>query len=248
MGLGLTFLVVGSVFVGVLGAWRLATLFPSNRSRMAVLAVYAAVPLAARGHLHRAAHGARRVRRDPVVRPPPAVAPSASAPPTRRPSDDLVDGIIGLGRRERLRRTAARRPRRRGRGCPGTGRARRVRDGRDRARRCRAGGGQRPAHGGLDGRARSRRVRRGVAAQPAVVADVVVGRHVVARARRPARAWRRRRRLDGHRAGSLRGGRAGAVRAGARRPRRRPVVAPDVGGASGRARRRVPRPRRPAGP
>ncbi len=45
MGLGLTVLVVGLVFLGVLGAWRLATLYPSNRARIAALLVYAAIPL-----------------------------------------------------------------------------------------------------------------------------------------------------------------------------------------------------------
>ena len=40
-------------------------------------------------------------------------------------SDDLVDGIIGLGRRERLRRTALVALVGRSRGCPGPGRARR---------------------------------------------------------------------------------------------------------------------------
>ncbi len=45
MGLGLTVLVVGSILVGILGMWRLATVFPSNRSRVAALVVYAATPL-----------------------------------------------------------------------------------------------------------------------------------------------------------------------------------------------------------
>ena len=35
MGLGLTMLVIGLVFLGVLGTWRLATLYPSNRARIA---------------------------------------------------------------------------------------------------------------------------------------------------------------------------------------------------------------------
>ncbi len=45
MGLGLTVIVVGLIFLGLLGMWRLASLFPSNRSRLAALIVYAATPL-----------------------------------------------------------------------------------------------------------------------------------------------------------------------------------------------------------
>ena len=43
--LGLTVIVVGLVLLGVTGAWRLVTVFPTNRPRIAALAVYAAVPL-----------------------------------------------------------------------------------------------------------------------------------------------------------------------------------------------------------
>ena len=105
MGLGLTFLVVGSVFVGVWGAWRLATLFPSNRSRMAVLAVYAAVPLVpgviSTGRLTALVGYAAIPWFVHLLRW--AVGIGTADP---QASDDLVDGIIGLGRRERLRRTA----------------------------------------------------------------------------------------------------------------------------------------------
>ena len=45
MGLGLTVIVVGLVLLGVWGTWRLATVFPSNRARIAALVVYAAMPL-----------------------------------------------------------------------------------------------------------------------------------------------------------------------------------------------------------
>ena len=105
MGLGLTVLVVGAVFVGVWGAWRLATLFPSNRSRMAVLVVYAAMPLVP-GVI--STGGSRRSSGTPRSRGSSTCCGSAVGIGTADPqaSDDLVDGIIGLGRRERLRRTA----------------------------------------------------------------------------------------------------------------------------------------------
>ena len=107
MGLGLTVLVVGSVFVGVLGArggWRRCTrrtgpgsppslvyaaipLVPGviSTGRLTALVAYAAVPWFV--HLLRVAVGIG------------TADPHAAA-------DDLVDGIIGLSRRERVRRTA----------------------------------------------------------------------------------------------------------------------------------------------
>jgi GT2 family glycosyltransferase len=45
MGLLHTVLVVGLLFLGALGAWRLAAVFPTARARITVLIVYAAVPL-----------------------------------------------------------------------------------------------------------------------------------------------------------------------------------------------------------
>ena len=45
MGLLHTIAIVGLLLAGYLGAWRLATVFPSVRSRITVLLVYAAVPL-----------------------------------------------------------------------------------------------------------------------------------------------------------------------------------------------------------
>jgi GT2 family glycosyltransferase len=45
MGLLHTFAVLGLLLAGYLGAWRLATIFPTVRARIALLVVYAAVPL-----------------------------------------------------------------------------------------------------------------------------------------------------------------------------------------------------------
>jgi len=47
MGLLHTISVVGLLFAGYLGMWRLASLFPTARARVAALVVYAAVPLSA---------------------------------------------------------------------------------------------------------------------------------------------------------------------------------------------------------
>jgi GT2 family glycosyltransferase len=105
-GLGLTVIVVGLVLLGVAGAWKLATLFPTNRARVTALVVYAAVPLTpgviSTGrltalvayaavpwfvHLLRAAVGIGTA--DPAVT-----------------GDGLVDGLFELSIRERARRTA----------------------------------------------------------------------------------------------------------------------------------------------
>ena len=45
MGLLLTMSVIGSYLVGALGAWRLGTVFPMNRARIACMVVYAGTPL-----------------------------------------------------------------------------------------------------------------------------------------------------------------------------------------------------------
>lgn len=106
MSLGLTVLVVGLILVGCLGVWRLADLFPSNRERIVALVVYVAMPLVpgvvSTGrvgalvayaavpwfvHLLRVAVGI-------------GTADPASA------AVDLVDGIVELEVRERVRRTA----------------------------------------------------------------------------------------------------------------------------------------------
>ncbi|MDX2379686.1 MAG: glycosyltransferase [Acidimicrobiia bacterium] len=45
MGMLHTLFVIGLVFVGIWGMWKLATVFPSTRARIAALLVYAAIPL-----------------------------------------------------------------------------------------------------------------------------------------------------------------------------------------------------------
>ncbi|CAN5592665.1 glycosyltransferase [soil metagenome] len=106
MGLGLTMLVVGSVLFGAVGVWRLSDLFPSNRERTLAVITYVAMPIVpgiiSTGgmtalityavlpwfvHLLRLAVGIGTADPDSVAA-------------------DLVDGVIDLGLRERLRRTA----------------------------------------------------------------------------------------------------------------------------------------------
>ncbi len=106
MGLGLTVLVVGSIFVGVWGTWRLATLYPSNRARIGALLVYAAVPLVpgviSTGRLSALFAYAALPWFVHLLRNAVGIGtadPAAAA-------DDLRDGIIALARRERVRRTA----------------------------------------------------------------------------------------------------------------------------------------------
>ena len=106
MGLGLTVLVVGLIFLGVLGAWRLATLYPSNRARIAALLVYAAIPLVpgvvSTGRLTALVAYAAVPWFVHLLR----VAVGIGTADPHAATDELVDGIIGLTRRERVRRTA----------------------------------------------------------------------------------------------------------------------------------------------
>jgi GT2 family glycosyltransferase len=106
MGLGLTLTVVGLVVLGIVGAWRLAGVYPSNRARVTVLVVYAAVPLVP---------GVVSTGRFPALVAYAAVpwfvhlVRSAAGIGTADPAAadvDLVDGVLELTPRERVRRTA----------------------------------------------------------------------------------------------------------------------------------------------
>ncbi len=106
MGLGLTVLVVGLVFLGALGTWRLATLYPATRARVVALIVYAAIPLApgiiSTGRLSALVAYAAVPWFVNLLRI--AVGIGTADPNTA--AEDMVDGIIALSWRERLRRTA----------------------------------------------------------------------------------------------------------------------------------------------
>jgi GT2 family glycosyltransferase len=106
MGLGLTVIVVGLVLLGIWGTWRLATVFPSNRARIAALVVYTALPLVpgviSSGRLSALVAYAAVPWFVHLVRTAAGIGtadPSADA-------EDLIEGVLGLRPRERIRRTA----------------------------------------------------------------------------------------------------------------------------------------------
>lgn len=106
MPLLMTMSVVGLYLLGALGAWRLATVFPSNRARIACMVVYVGCPLVP-GLLGTGAWGAlvwfaalpwllHLVRRVAGIE---TADPSAAV-------DDLPDGVAGVNVRHRLRAAA----------------------------------------------------------------------------------------------------------------------------------------------
>lgn len=105
MGLGLTILVVGLVLLGIVGAWRLATVFPTNRARVTAVVVYAAVPVVpgimSTGRLSALVAYAAVPWFVHLLR---SAVGIGTADPQRH--DELVDGILEPPARERIRRTA----------------------------------------------------------------------------------------------------------------------------------------------
>jgi len=104
MGLGLTVLVVGSILLGAAGAWRLAGVYPSTRARVTALVVYAAMPLVpgviSTGRSSALVAYASAPWFVHLVR-------SAAGVGTADPAAadiDLVDGVLPLTARERIRR------------------------------------------------------------------------------------------------------------------------------------------------
>ncbi|MFZ9629674.1 MAG: glycosyltransferase, partial [Ilumatobacteraceae bacterium] len=103
MGLLQTLAVVGLYALGVLGAYRLGTLFPSPRARLVLLAVFAAVPLPS--HLLSAGQWTGLIVYATVpwvvhlLRRLSGLDPYASA-------DGDVDGVVRPGRRRRVRLVA----------------------------------------------------------------------------------------------------------------------------------------------
>jgi GT2 family glycosyltransferase len=106
MGLFQTVFVVGLVVVGLIGIWKLATVFPSTRARLGVLVVYAASPLVAGAF----AIGALKVLLAYAAVPwivhtlRRAVGVETADPRLAR--SDLADGLVELSWPERIRRTA----------------------------------------------------------------------------------------------------------------------------------------------
>jgi GT2 family glycosyltransferase len=106
-GLGLTVIVVGLVLLGVAGAWKLATIFPTNRARVTALVVYAAVPLTpgviSTGRLTALVTYAAVPWFVHLLRG--AVGIGTADPSVT--GDGLVDGLFELSTRERARRGGA---------------------------------------------------------------------------------------------------------------------------------------------
>ncbi|NQY55341.1 MAG: glycosyltransferase family 2 protein [Ilumatobacteraceae bacterium] len=107
MGLLQTLFTVGTVLVGAIGMWKLATVFPSTRARLAALIVYAATPI-----VSGAMHGGQLTVLVMYASTPwilhllRRAAGIETADPTMA-SDDVPDGIVKLDRADRVRRTAA---------------------------------------------------------------------------------------------------------------------------------------------
>jgi hypothetical protein len=98
--------VVGLVLLGGLGVWRLADVFPSNRERVVALVTYVAMPLLpgvmSTGRLSALVAYAAVPWFVNALR---LVVGIGTADP-RTMDSDLADGVLDLGRRERVRRTA----------------------------------------------------------------------------------------------------------------------------------------------
>ena len=107
MGLLQTLLVLGLIVVGVAGVWRLATVFPSTRARVAALLVYAASPLVS------GSMSGGLVTVLVVFAATPWVihlVRRAAGIETADPSSadlDIVDGVVELAPVDRIRRTVA---------------------------------------------------------------------------------------------------------------------------------------------
>ncbi len=106
MGLGLTMTVVGLVLLGGLGVWRLTGLFPSNRERTVALVTYMAMPLLpgviSTGRLSALVAFAAVPWFVHLLR----LAIGIGTADPSSVSVDLVEGILDLAPRERIRRTA----------------------------------------------------------------------------------------------------------------------------------------------
>jgi hypothetical protein len=107
MGALHTAFIVGLVIVGLVGLWKLATVFPSTRARIAALVVYAASPLIvsamSTGRLNTLVTYAAVPWMIHTIRR--AVGVETADP--RSAESDMADGLVQLSLPERLRRTAA---------------------------------------------------------------------------------------------------------------------------------------------
>lgn len=105
MGLLHTLFIVGLVVVGLIGLWKLVTVFPSTRARIAALGVYAASPLVGGAFASGALDVLVVFAAVPWVLHTLRRAVGVEMADPRIAASDVADGLAHLGWLERLRRT-----------------------------------------------------------------------------------------------------------------------------------------------
>jgi len=107
MGLLHTIVILGMAVVGMIGVWKLATVFPSTRARIGALVVYAGSPLIAGAYSSGAFDVLVAVAAVPwMIHTLRRAVGLETADPRLAAASDVVDGIIEISWPERLRRTA----------------------------------------------------------------------------------------------------------------------------------------------
>ncbi|MFK7917222.1 MAG: glycosyltransferase [Ilumatobacter sp.] len=105
MGLLHTVFLLGLVVVGLIGLWKLATVFPSTRARIAALVVYAATPLVGGAYAIGSLDVLVTYAAVPWVLHTLRRAVGVETADPRAAPTDLADGLVDLSWPERLRRT-----------------------------------------------------------------------------------------------------------------------------------------------
>jgi hypothetical protein len=105
MGLLHTVFVLGSVVVGLIGLWKLATVFPSTRARIGALVVYAASPLVAGAFAIGALDVLVAFATVPWILHTLRRAVGVETADPRTAQMDVADGLVELSWPERIRRT-----------------------------------------------------------------------------------------------------------------------------------------------
>ncbi|MGA9278458.1 hypothetical protein, partial [Ilumatobacter sp.] len=105
MGLLHTLFIIGLVVVGLIGLWKLATVFPSTRARIAALAVYAASPLVSGAFGTGSLDVLVAFAAVPWVLHTLRRCVGVETADPRTAASDVADGLVDLAWSERLRRT-----------------------------------------------------------------------------------------------------------------------------------------------
>ncbi|WP_040492038.1 glycosyltransferase family 2 protein [Ilumatobacter nonamiensis] len=104
MGLLHTLFIVGLVIIGLIGLWKLATVFPSTRARIAALVVYAASPLVSGSFATGSLGVLVTFAAVPWVLHAMRRCVGVETADPRSATSDLADGVVDLSWAERLRR------------------------------------------------------------------------------------------------------------------------------------------------